>query len=468
MRLLTNMRRLLSTLIPLIAALVVASPAHANSTQFTMFEAPNQLLNDAQRDSTLDELQGLGVKAIRTLVTWKDVAPSPDSAQKPAFDASDPNAYNWGLFDRLVAAAQARGMRLYFTLTGPVPVWATQGKTDHVTRPIASEFQQFAAAAGKHFGAAISWWSIWNEPNHPLFLDPQYVHGKPYSGKLYRPLLQAGIAGLRGAGVTAPILMGETAPAGSPHDVAPLTFLRQVLCLSASYHRVGHCGKIAVSGYAQHPYTTAGGPFHVPPREDVMIGVLGRLTSALDKAARAGAVPSHLPVYLTEFGVQSFPDKIAGVSLAKQSDYRSIAEWIAYNNPRVKSFSQYLLIDSAPDPSAPAFARYPGFESGLYLYVGTKKKPAYDSFRLPLVARQRGRTVALWGLVRPASGSGTITVLYARAHSNKYRTLKRVHYGSSGYWAASTGYVKGTRYRVRWRDAAGQTFTGPPTSSYAF
>jgi hypothetical protein len=462
------MRRLLSILIPLIAMLFPASAAHANSSQFTMFEAPNQLLSDSQRDATLNELQGLGVKAIRTLVTWKDVAPSPDSAQKPNFDATDPNAYNWGLFDRLVAAAKARGMRVYFTLTGPVPKWATEGKTDQVTRPIPAEFQQFAAAAGKHFGSLISWWSIWNEPNHPLFLDPQYVHGKPASGTIYRSLLEAGIAGLRSAGITAPVLMGETAPAGSPHDVAPLTFLRQALCVNSRYHKVGHCSKLKVDGYAQHPYTTAGGPFHVPPREDVMIGVLSRLTSALDKAGHAGAIPSHLPVYLTEFGVQSFPDRIAGVSLAKQSDYRSIAEYIAYHNPRVKSFSQYLLVDSAPDPSAPSFARYPGFESGLYLFVGTKKKPAYDSFRLPLVARQRGHSVSLWGLVRPANGAGTITVLYARAHSSTYHTLKRVHYKSSGYWTASTRYSKGTRYRVRWRDATGQIFTGPPTPTYAF
>jgi hypothetical protein len=361
-------------------------------------------------------------------------------------------------------------MRLYFTLTGPVPVWATQSKKDHVTRPIAAEFGQFATAAGRHFGASVSYWSIWNEPNHPLFLGPQKIHGKPASGTIYRPLLLAAISGLRSAGVTAPILMGETAPAGSTHDVAPLAFLRQTLCLSASYHRARGCGKVAVDGYAQHPYTKPAGPFYVPPsRDDVMIGALSRLTTALDRGARAGAVPGHLPLYLTEFGVQSFPDKILGVTQAKQSDYRSLAEWISYHNSRVRSFSQYLLTDSSPNFSAPAnsFNRYPGFESGLYGYQGTKK-PVYDSFRTPLVARQRGGSVALWGLVRPASGPGTVTVLYARAHSNKYLTLKRVHYSSSGYWTSSARFAKGTRYRVRWRNAAGQSFTGPPTSIYKF
>jgi hypothetical protein len=460
-------RLVLAPLLVSLSLLAAATQASASSSQFTTFEAPNQLLNDSTRDASLDELQGLGVRSLRTLVTWKDVAPSPDARQKPNFDASAPSAYNWGMFDRLVAGARARGMRLYFTLTGPVPTWATQSKRDHVTRPIPSEFQQFATAAGRHFGAAISWWSIWNEPNHPIFLGPQYVHGKPNSGTLYRPLLIAAINGLHSAGITAPILAGETAPTGSTHDVAPLVFIRQMLCLNASYHRVGHCRKIALGGYATHPYTTAGGPFHIPPREDVMIGTLSRLTTALDKAARAGAVPSRLPIYLTEFGVQSFPDRIAGVSQPKQSDYRSIAEWIAYHNPRVRSFSQYLMTDSNPVPNAPIFARYPGFESGLETNKGVKK-PAYDSFRTPLVARQRGGTVSLWGLVRPASGPGTITVLSARGGSRTFRTLKRVHYGSTGYWSASARFSRGIRFRVRWQNPAGQSFLGPVTATYPF
>ena len=29
-------------------------------------------------------------------------------------------------------------------------------------------------------------WSIWNEPNQPQFLMPQYRKGKPYSPTLYR------------------------------------------------------------------------------------------------------------------------------------------------------------------------------------------------------------------------------------------------------------------------------------------
>ena len=40
-------------------------------------------------------------------------------------------------------------------------------------------------------------WSIWNEPNQPQFLAPQYERGKPVSPKLYRKLYQAAVRGLR-------------------------------------------------------------------------------------------------------------------------------------------------------------------------------------------------------------------------------------------------------------------------------
>ena len=45
--------------------------------------------------------------------------------------------------------------------------------------------------------------------------------------------------------------------------------------------------------------------------------------------------------YLTEFGVQSEPDPVSGVSETRQAEYRSIGELIAYRNSRVRAFSQY-------------------------------------------------------------------------------------------------------------------------------
>ena len=119
-----------------------------------------------------------------------------------------------------------------------------------------------------------------------------------------------------------------------------------MLCLNGRYRKTKKCGALDADGYAHHAYTTAKGPRFVPhDTRDVTLGVLSRLERALDRAGKAGALPRGLPVYLTEFGIQSRPDRIQGVSFAKQAAYLSIAEHMAYVNPRVRSFSQYLMSD---------------------------------------------------------------------------------------------------------------------------
>jgi hypothetical protein len=60
----------------------------------------------------------------------------------------------------------------------------------------------------------------------------------------------------------------------------------------------------------------------------VTIGVLSRLSNALDLAPGARD-PGGVPIYLTEFGVQSKPNKYLGVPVSKQAEYDAIAEHIA-------------------------------------------------------------------------------------------------------------------------------------------
>ena len=55
-----------------------------------------------------------------------------------------------------------------------MPRWATKSKKDNVTRPIPKEFQAWATAVGRRYGSQVATWSIWNEPNQPQFLMPQY------------------------------------------------------------------------------------------------------------------------------------------------------------------------------------------------------------------------------------------------------------------------------------------------------
>src|SRR5262245_36273342 len=105
--------------------IVLAAPAQASPRQVMTFEAPDELFDGGRRDATLDEIRGFGVTQIRQLVYWRQFAPGPNRKRKPSFDATDPNAYAFGELDGLMAAAQARGIKVILTPTGPVPRWAT-------------------------------------------------------------------------------------------------------------------------------------------------------------------------------------------------------------------------------------------------------------------------------------------------------------------------------------------------------
>jgi hypothetical protein len=453
----------------LVAALLLPTAASASSTQVMTFEAPREVLKDSSRERTLDEIQGFGVTRVRQLVYWKDFAAQPNSRKVPTFDMRNADAYpggTWVLLDRLVASIQARGMQLHLTLTGPVPTWATSGKQGHVRNPDAQLFGDWVHAVAARYGDRVDLWSVWNEPNHPDFLAPQYRDGSPASPSRYRKLYVAAEKQLHGVpgGSGDKVLFGETAPIGNQNVVSPLGFLRRSLCLSASYKKKASCRKLRIDGYAHHAYGRKGSPtFRSDDSDEVSMGSLDRLARALDRAAKAGAIGKHRPIYLTEYGVQSTPDKLAGVSLAKQGEYLAIAEHIAYLNPRVKAFSQYLLRDDEPR-SGPAIQRYSGFESGLRRSNGTKK-PSYNGFIVPLRVTHVGATNVLWGRVRPATTS-VDAVIERKLKGDGFKRLTTVRTGRGGVFGLGTPFKQGARYRVRWVRPDGGTVVGPPIRSY--
>ena len=466
-------RKLQLVLLAAAATLLPAAAAEASHGQQTFFESPGLLLNPATRPAALATLQRLGVRSLRVELSWHAVAPRANSTHRPAFDATDPVAYNWSLYDPLIEEAHRRGWQVLLTVTSPVPRWAEASPrpSSLLYRPNPVEFGRFMTAVGHHYGADVELFSIWNEPNHHEFLEPQFNrNGSPASPRIYRALYQAGYAGLQAAGIASPkVLIGETAPEGETrprvpvrgprHNMAPLMFLRSMLCLSASYHRAGSCGPLQAGGWGLHPYRSGASPYLVPQnRETVTIGSLSRMTRALDAAARAGALTSHLPLYITEFGVMSRPNPYQGVPVAQQAEYDAMAEQIAYNNPRVASFSQYLLKDD------PMRRRSVGFQTGLEYYSG-RGKPSLSAFPVPLTVTRLGSRYRLWGLVRPAGESTAATIEVRRRGSSRFAPLAEVHTDALGYWSLSST-VAGGAWRVRWTSPGGTRYTGPPIRAY--
>jgi hypothetical protein len=428
------------------ALLLPCAVAQASTRAPMYFDAGHAAVDDATRDDTLARLDGLGVRALRVTLVWAAVAPDAGAPARPAFDAEDPVAYDWGGYGRLIDAAAARGWRVLVTFSAPVPRWATAARTDQVTRPDPAAFRAFATAAGRRFGPAVGAWGLWNEPNHPRFLRPQLSHGRPVAPALYRALHVAGVRGLEAAGQGADVMLaGETAPGGDrKRSVPPLQFLRGVLCAG--------CPKLRIDGWAHHPYANRRGPFYVPAdRDNVTIGVLSRLERALDRAGRRG-----LPVWVTEYGVQSAPDADLGVPLAQQAEFRSISERLLRTDPRVAAAAQYLLVDDAA---------ISGFQSGLLTAAGAAK-PSLDEFRTPLAVRRSGRTALLWGLVRPAERATRVEVLVRDRGSARSALAVTRPTDAAGTWTARLANRPGRTWRVRWTAPDGATYVGPPVRAY--
>ena len=450
----------------LLALLVVAPAAQAGPRQVMTFEAPDELYDGTRRDATLDEIRAFGVTQIRQLVYWQQLAPGANRKTKPQFNASDPEAYGtFGPLDALIAAAEARGIKVILTPTGPVPRWATGSKKGHLNRPSAKQFGQFVTALARRYGAQVDTWSVWNEPNQPQFLMPQYRKRRPYSPGLYRNLYRAAYRAIRSVDENRrdKILIGETSPRGNENVVHPLTFLRGFTCLDAKYRKTRSCSRLPADGYAHHAYTTRIGPrFEPSDKNDVTIGVLDRLVTALDKVGRARGLPRGLKIYLTEFGIQSEPDRISGVSFARQPAYYAIAEHMAYVNSRVALFSQYLMRDDAPREEG---YRFRGFESGLRRNNGAVK-PAYRAFANPLAIERYGPSDVLWGLIRPQAGVTPVTIEVRRPGKRRWSVLRRLDTTSHGVYGLSVNHRNKQEYRVRWTGKDGKRHTGPAIRAY--
>jgi hypothetical protein len=451
------------------AALGTAAPALASQQQLTYFEAPETLLNPATMPGAIKQLQSLGVSALRLELTWGYTAPDAGSATKPSFEAANPASYYWGQYDAVIAEAKRLKWQVLLTVSSPVPRWATSNKqAPYVTRPDNRDFEEFMTAVARHFGNKVSTYAIWNEPNQPAFLRPQFSpSGKPEAGWIYRGLFQSGYKGLVNGGLAKPqVLMGEAQPTakfyknyykeGQFYDaVAPVAFMREALCLNAKYRRSPTCAPLPAAGFSIHPYTTATGPYGTPSNpDDVTISTLGRLVQALNKAGKAGAVKAGLPVYITEFGIRTKPEPYIGVSPSTAAEWDAISERLAWENPRVASFCQYLLKDDV---------LHKGPQTGLEKLNGAKK-PLYYAFPVPLTVTSTRGGYSLWGFVRPARKATTVTVLIQRPHSKSWQVLKNLKTGGLGYWTLKSS-VQGSYWRVRWTSPSGTRYEGPPTKA---
>src|SRR5215212_6360334 len=465
------MKLIKTSLLTALAAIALTAPAHASSTQESIFQDDATLLGDdvGKREQTLDEMQALGVDTVRALVLWNRIAPDALSSTKPSFDAGDPDAYpagNWARVDGLVQGAQARGMQVLLTPTGPGPGWASECRGDYnarrICKPSPAEFGAFVTAVGRRY-PTVRRWSIWNEPNQGGWLQPQYsVTSKgatPDAPHRYRKLVQSATGGLAASGHGGDqILLGETAPIGcttgalASRSMPAVDFWRELMCLdtkgrklTGSNASVRDCtspGRMNVNGIAHHPYTKGAGksPSDKGNSTDITLASISRLYLWVDRGARNGRVPSRLPVYSTEFGFQTNPpDRTAGVSLSAQAQYLNQADYMSWRDGRLRSYAQYELFDER-DTGA--------FQTGLR-FIDGRAKPGLAAYRLPVWTFKRGSYTYVWGMVRPArGGSQTATVEYYDARARAWKRLRSVNVGGANRFVYLRTKASGKYFRI--------------------
>jgi cellulase (glycosyl hydrolase family 5) len=382
--------------------------------------------------------QAAGATYVRLSVTWSAVAPT----QRPlGFDPADPTSpgYSWDGLDSLVEQAEAAGLTPILDISS-APLWAYAKQPNGINAgsPRVADLGQFATALATHYdgsvpGAPVAHvFQVWNEPNVSLNLNP-------VTAATYRAMVNAVAAAVHAVDPTNLVVAGGLDPFGHPrsykqswYSVAPLAFMRSLLCLSKGSHPHATChDAIHFDVWSHHPYTF-GGPFgHAKLADNVELGDLSKMRALLNAGVRLHRIVSAQPVqfWVTEFGWDTSPPRrgAAPLGLAARWTAESLHQmWLSG-----VSLVTWFLLEDYPSPSQ--------YQSGLYFHAASldaaRPKPSLTAFRFPFVAYLKGKTVSVWG--RDAtSDKETVTIQFRHGKSGGWRSVATIGSNVNGIFLA--------------------------------
>jgi hypothetical protein len=486
----------------------------------SMFQDDPHLMGDPV--GTLEQMRLAGAGVVKVAMRWDHVAPNPKQRKAPrGFKASDPRSYpgrNWQIYDTIVRDAAADGMAVNFDLGEGAPIWATgsgapRNKPYWNWEPSASAFGQFVRAVAIRYSGhftpqgqktplpRISNWAVWSEPNLGYSLAPQGVPGNlrvQNSGRLYRALLDAAWNALHATGHgNDTILFGDLGPRGSTNfgvfaAMKPLIFMEALYCVDSRFHqlrgfaatergcpstasasrrfRAQHPALFKASGLALHLWARWYRPTVDPQHDPNYAGFpdLPHFQRALDAIVHAYGSPRHLSFYNTEFGYITNPPNHSApfVSPTTASYYLNWAEYISWRSPRMQSFAQFILQDLPP----PKTGEYTFWSAGLFSYTG-EPKLTYSAWRLPLFlpvsSTTRGRTLEVWGCVRPGTYAfadtgqpQTAEILFEPKGSSSYSSLRTVTITRNCYFDVRVKFPSSGSVRLAWQYPTGDPLLG--------
>lgn len=191
----------------------VPAPAPARSAM-TGVAIPTWVLNttDAQLGQRLDLIAGTGVGWIRL-----DVAASELEARQ--------GTTNWPALDRVIRAADARGLRI-LGLVNTLPAWSRPAGTawnyGPTTTAQRAAYADFARRAAERYRGVVDAWELWNEPNLDQFWAPTP------SVAAYGALIREAYPVVKAADPGVPVIAGGTGWSGGAPDVPSNSWYSQL------------------------------------------------------------------------------------------------------------------------------------------------------------------------------------------------------------------------------------------------
>lgn len=374
---------ILFALVALLAGLAAPSATPSRGLVVGIFDEPATIGNP---DWAYPQYKSLGVEALRVNLYWggpTGVARGrrPANAVNPA----DP-AYDWSVYDAMVKRSKENRIKVVFSILW-TPNWATSlaGKKNRAPKQMI-DLRNFAYAAAKRYSGsfrptpdaqplpAVRDWLAWNEPNNPVFLRPQFLYAgggryRAVSPGIYAKMCNAIWSGIHLTGLrNQKVACGVTAPRGNNSgqqprsSLSPLPFLRGMKRGGARF-----------DVYAHHPYYghRSETPTTPPPQKGTAV-TLGNINVLIAELTRLYG-PKR--VWLTEYGFQTNPpDRLFGVSFARQAQYLTQAFAIARAHKRIDMMIWFLLKDEARRPGMD------GWQSGFFT-TSTRRKPSWLAFK---------------------------------------------------------------------------------------
>jgi hypothetical protein len=422
-----------------------AKAAHGLRTYTTGSTAPlatgvvdPALFNSAQRQTAFSLSRSAGAKYVRIGVSWSAIAPG---TRPEGFVASDPTSpgYSWAGMDAVVQAVDSAGLIPILDVSG-TPGWAEARPPQGVNAgtPKAAALGDFAQALAAHYDGtndlpAEHVFEVWNEVNNSLFLGP-------VSANSYRGMVNAFAAGVHAVDPANLVVAGGLDPFGHPkgakqkwYSVAPLAFMRSLLCLSKGAHPHATCGDaVHFDIWSHHPYTFGGAFGHAKSPDDIELGDLPRMRALLQAGVRLHHVVSTHPVkfWVTEFGWDSKPPRPRAAPMALASRWTAESLYQAWRSG--VTLLTWFDLQDRPSPSP--------YQSGLYFHSSSldkaRAKPVRTAFRFPFVAYLGKSSVTVWG--RDATSSSTrVTIQLRHGKSGSWRTVAYNVANSNGIFRAA-------------------------------